>query len=150
MTFGSTWANLLENVEELPSNATLITPLSRKAFRVTDVQEPRILIQYRDDDDTIPLQRDQFETLYRRIQDSRGEFELDRLPMDAEPYVTILSLHPRYEVNDREGTLTESETPTGSPLVEAQGDTDDGQESGEQCADESVTATDVLFGHTGR
>jgi TolA-binding protein len=132
MTFGSTWANLLENVEELPSNATLITPLSRKAFRVTDVQEPRILIQYRDDDETIPLQRGQFETLYRRIQDSRGELELDRLPPDAEPYATVLSLHPRYEVDDREGTLTESETTTGSPLVDATEATDDGDEEREE------------------
>jgi len=125
MTFGSTWNNLLENVEELPSDATLVTPLSRKAFRVTDVQEPRILIQYRDDDETIPLQREQFETLYQRVQDARGVFDLDRLPPDAEPYATVLSLHPRFEVDDRDGTLTESETPTGSPLVEARGDTDD-------------------------
>ena len=55
MTFGTTWHNLLENVEELPSDATLVTPLSRKAFRITDVQEQRVLIQYRDDDETIPL-----------------------------------------------------------------------------------------------
>jgi len=95
MTFGSTWHNLLDNTEELPSDATLVTPLSRKAFGVEDVQEHRVLIQYRDDNETIPLQRDQFETLYRRIQDSRGEFDLDRLPMDAEPYATLLSLHPR-------------------------------------------------------
>jgi TolA-binding protein len=132
MTFGTTWHNLLENVEELPSDATLVTPLSRKAFRVTDVQEPRILIQYRDDDETIPLQRDQFETLYRRIQDAHGEFDLDRLPPDAEPYATVLSLHPRFEVDDREGTLTESETPTGSPLVDAKGDPDDGDEEREE------------------
>ncbi|KOX94869.1 hypothetical protein AMS69_03135 [Haloarcula rubripromontorii] len=132
MTFGSTWQNLIENVEELPSDATLVTPLSRKAFRVTDVQEQRVLIQYRDDDETIPLQRDQFETLFQRVQDSRGEFELDRLPPDAEPYATVLSLHPRFEIADREGTLTESETSTGSPLVEAQGDTDDGDEEREE------------------
>ncbi|MFC4249002.1 hypothetical protein ACFOZ7_19075 [Natribaculum luteum] len=132
MTFGSTWQNLIENVEELPSDATLVTPLSRKAFRVTDVQEPRILIQYRDDDETIPLQRDQFETLHRRIQDAHGEFELDRLPPDAEPYATVLSLHPRFEVDDREGTLTESETPTGSPLVDATEATDDGDEEREE------------------
>jgi hypothetical protein len=50
MTFGSTWNNLLENLKELPSDATLVTPLSRKAFRVIDVQEPRIPIQYRDDE----------------------------------------------------------------------------------------------------
>jgi hypothetical protein len=73
MVFDTTWNNLLENVEELPSDTALVTPLSRKAFRVTDVQKPRVLIQYRDEDETIPLQREQFETLYRRIQDSRGE-----------------------------------------------------------------------------
>ena len=132
MTFGASWNNLLENVEELPKDATLVAPLSRKAFGVEDVQEHRILIQYRDEDETIPLQREQFETLYRRIQDSRGKFDLDRLPMDGEPYATILSLHPRFEVNDRGGTLTETETPTGSPLVEAKGDTDDGDEEREE------------------
>jgi len=132
MTFGTSWNNLLENIEELPTDATLITPLSRKVFGVEDVQEHRILIQYRDEDETIPLQREQFETLYRRIQDSRGKFDLDRLPMDGEPYATILSLHPRFEVNDRGGTLTETETPTGSPLVEAKGDTDDGDEEREE------------------
>jgi hypothetical protein len=119
MAFGSTWGNLLDNIEELPSDATLVTPLSRNPFRVTDVQEYRVLIEYRDEDGTIPLQRDQFETLYHRIQEARGEFDLDRLPPDAEPYATVLSLHPRYEVDDREGTLKESETPTGSPLVDA-------------------------------
>ncbi len=36
MSFGSTWHNPLENVAELPSDTTLVTPLSRKAFRVTD------------------------------------------------------------------------------------------------------------------
>jgi len=132
MTFGPTWNNLLENVEELPSDATLVTPLSRKAFHVTDVQEYRVLIEYRDDDETIPLQHDQFETLYQRIRDSRGEFELDRLPPDAEPYATVLSLHPRFEVDDREGTLRESETPTGSPLVEAKEDTDDAVQQREE------------------
>jgi hypothetical protein len=127
MTFSTTWHNLLDNIEELPSDATLVTPLSRKAFGVEDVQEHRVLIQYRDDDETIPLQRDQFETLHRRIQDSRGEFELDRLPPDAEPYATVLSLHPRFEADEQDGTLTESDQSTGSPLVEAQGDTDDGE-----------------------
>jgi len=132
MTFGTTWHNLLENIEELPSDATLVTPLSRKAFGVEDVQEHRVLIQYRDEDETIPLRKDQFETLYSRIQDSRGEFDLDRLPPDAEPYATVLSLHPRFEVDDQEGTLTESDQSTGSPLVEAQVDTDDGDEEREE------------------
>jgi hypothetical protein len=132
MTFGTSWHTLLENVEELPTDATLVTPLSRKAFDVTDVQEHRVVIQYRDESESIPLQREQFETLYRRIQDSRGEFDLDRLPPDAEAYSTVISLHPRFEVDDREGTLTESDQSTGSPLVEAKGDTDDADEEREE------------------
>lgn len=120
MTFESTWGNLLENIEEVPPEATLLTPLSRKAFRVADIQQHRVLIQYRDDDDTIPLQKAQFETLYQRVSESLGEFDLERLPPDAEPYATVLSLHPRFEVDDGEGTLTESEQSTGSPLVRAQ------------------------------
>jgi hypothetical protein len=111
---------------------------------VTDVQEPRVLIQYRDDDETIPLQKNQFETLYRRIQDSRGEFDLDRLPPDAEPYATVISLHPRFEVDDREGTLTESETPTGSPLVDATEGTNHGDQEREE-PDVDVYADGLLL-----
>ena len=150
MTFGPTWSNLLENVEELPSGATLVTPLSRKAFRVTDVQEHRILIQYRDDDETVPLQRDQFETLSERVEGARSEFDLDRLPPDAEPYATILSLHPRFEVDDSEGTLTESETPTGSPLVDADAPADDTGEREEPDVDvyaDALLLIDALERH---
>lgn len=119
MSFSATWNNLLDNVEELPSDATLVTPLSRKPFRVKDTQQHRILISFRDDDGTVPLQREQFETLFQRVEDSRQGFDLDRLPPDAEPYATVMSLHPRFELDDREGTLSETETPTSSPLVDA-------------------------------
>jgi hypothetical protein len=72
MTFGTTWHNILENVEELPSDATLVTPLSRKAFGVTDVQEHRVLIQYRDENETIPLQKRRSSTAtFRRESRSR-------------------------------------------------------------------------------
>lgn len=119
MSFSASWHTLLENVEQLPSNAILLTPLSRKPFGVKDVQEHRILVEYREDDGTVPLQREQFETLLQRIDESRGSFDLDNLPRDAEPYATVLSLHPRFELDDRKGTLTESDTPTGSQLVDA-------------------------------
>lgn len=92
-------------------DATLLTPLSRKPFHLTILQEHRIHIEYRGDDGTIPLQREQFETLFRRVQDGHNGFELDRLPTDAEPYATVLSLHPRFELDDRDGTLAETETP---------------------------------------
>ncbi|PHQ38984.1 hypothetical protein DJ69_08545 [Halorubrum persicum] len=120
MSFSTSWHNLLDNVEEVADDATLYTPLSRKAFRVTDVQEHRVVIEFEDKDETRPLQRDQFETLFQRVNDAHDGFDLDRLPPDGEPYATVLSLHPRFELNDRESTLTETETSTGSPLVEAQ------------------------------
>ncbi|WP_435183002.1 hypothetical protein [Halobellus sp. EA9] len=119
MTFSASWHNLLENAEELPTDATLLTPLSRKPFRITDVQEHRILIEYREEDGTVPLQREQFETLYDHVTEGWGGFDLDNLPPDAEPYATVLSLHPRFEIDDREGMLSESQSPTSSPLVDA-------------------------------
>ncbi len=119
MSFSASWHTLLENVEELPSDATLLTPLSRKPFGIKDVQEPRILISYREDDETIPLDREQFEALFQRINEAHQEFDLDRLPPGAEPYATVISLHPRFELDDREETIVESDTPTGSPLVDA-------------------------------
>jgi len=119
MSFRVSWGNLLDNVEKLPSDATLLTPLSRKPFHITDVQEHRILIEYQEKDETVPLQRDQFETLFQQVEDAQGSFELDRLPPGAEPYATITSLHPRFTLDDQEGVLSESETPTSSPLVDA-------------------------------
>jgi len=119
MSFRVTWDNLLDNVEALPADATLLTPLSRKRFHITDVQKHRILIEYQADSETIPLQQDQFETLSQRVEDAAMAFQLDRLPPRAEPYATVMSLHPRFTIDDREGTLVESETPTASPLVDA-------------------------------
>jgi len=95
MSFSENWHTLLEAAEERSSEATLITPLSHTKFRITDIQEFRVIIEILDSDDSQPLQRDQFETLYRRVQDTDGGFELDRLPPDAEPYAAVLTLHPR-------------------------------------------------------
>jgi len=55
-----------------------------------------------------------------------------------------MSLHPRFEVDDREGTLKESETPTGSPLVDATEDTDDADEEREE-PDVDVYADSLLL-----
>ena len=79
-----------------------MAPLSRKPFRVEDVREPRILISYREDDETIPLDREQFETLLERINEAHGAFEPDRLPSRAEPYATVTSLRPRFERDDQQ------------------------------------------------
>ena len=150
MTFNASWHNLLENAEELPSDATLITPLSRKPFRITDVQEHRILIEYRDDDGTVPLQREKFETLYEHVTDGWGGFDLDNLPPDAEPYATVLSLHPRISIDDREGMLAESETPASSRLVdthEVERDAEDREEPDIPVYADALLLVDTLERH---
>lgn len=112
MPFSVSWHTLLDELEDLPEGSTLITPLSHKRFRLTDVQQHRIIIEFEEKDETRPLQRDQFETLYHRVQDAHDGFELDRLPPDADPYPAVLSLHPRFEVDEDAGIISKSEGPT--------------------------------------
>lgn len=71
MSFSVPWHTLLDELDDLPEGSTLITPLSHDRFRVTDVREQRVVIKFldRDIDEARPLQRDQFEMLYRRITD---------------------------------------------------------------------------------
>ena len=37
--FDATWGTLIERCEELPDEATLLTPLASKRFQITDVQD---------------------------------------------------------------------------------------------------------------
>ncbi|WP_273837220.1 hypothetical protein [Halococcus sp. PRR34] len=105
--FDATWGTLCERCEELPDDATLITPLASRRFRITDVQVPRIIIEDVDSGDSQPLQREQFEALAEHTHEAPEGYELDRLPPKAEPYAAVLALHPRYVLDEREGTLTE-------------------------------------------
>jgi len=126
MPFSVSWHTLLDELDDLPEDATLITPLSHTRFRINDVQEQRVIIEFltRDIDETRPLQRDQFETLYRRITDESDGFELDRLPPDADPYPTVLSLHPRFEIDEDRSVIVEKEGPTASQLLDSGDDTE--------------------------
>jgi len=103
MPFSIAWGDLLEEAEDLPAGATLITALSHERFRITDTQDHRIIIEFEDTGDSQPLQRDQFETLYHRIEEEPDGFELDRLPPDADPYPAVLTLHPRFEIDEEAG-----------------------------------------------
>jgi hypothetical protein len=82
------------------------------------VQEQRVVINFDDSGERQPLQRGQFETLYRRIQDSNDGFALNRLPADADPYPAVMSLHPRFEIDGDRGVLIEREGPTDTQLVD--------------------------------
>jgi hypothetical protein len=118
MSFRVSWHNLLERLDDLPEGTTFRTPLSNDRFQITGVQEYRVIIRFSDSGESRPLQKDQLETLYRRVTDSTDGFDLDRLPPDADPYPTVLSLHPRFEVNDDRGVIIETEAPTTSLLLD--------------------------------
>ena len=120
MSFTASWHTLLEELDDLPESATLITSLSHQRFRITDVQDARVIIQFEDSNETRPLQRDQFETLYRRIEDAPDGFDLDRLPPDADPYPAVWSVHPRFEVDEDAGIITQSEVSTATQVVGAE------------------------------
>jgi len=124
MPFSVSWHTLLDELENLPEDTTLITPLSHNRFRVVDVQEQRVVIEFpdRDIDETRPLQRDQFETFFRRIREAPNGFKLDRLPPDADPYPAVLSVHPRFEIDEDRGVILENEEPTASQLLNDQSD----------------------------
>jgi hypothetical protein len=111
MPFSATWQTLLDTCDELPEGATLTTSLSHDRFRLTDVQDQRIVIALHSGESR-PLHRQQFKTLYNRITDAADGFDLDRLPPDADPYPGVLSLHPRFEVDERAGTITETDPNT--------------------------------------
>jgi len=120
MTFSVSWRTLLDELDNLPEGATLITPLSHKRFRVIDVQEQQVVIEFLDHntEETQRLQRNQFETLYLRITDELDGFDLDRLPPNAEPYATVLSIDPRFEIDEETWILVKTETQSASPFVE--------------------------------
>ena len=127
MSFTASWHTLLDELDDLPESATLITPLSHHRFRITDVQDARVIIQFEDKDETRPLQRDQFETLYRRIEDAPDGFDLDRLPPDADPYPAVWSVHPRFEVDEDAGVITQSEGATATQVVGTELESTDGE-----------------------
>jgi hypothetical protein len=153
MTFSVSWHTLLDEADDLPADATLVTPLSHKEFRITDTQEHCVIIEYidHDRDEQRPLKREQFETLHRRIQDTPDNaFELDRFPPDADPYPAIWSLHPRFEIDEENGVIRETDGPTTSQVIDAEpSGTDDAQrhEPNLQVYSDALLLTDALERH---
>lgn len=144
MSFRVSWHNLIERLDELPEGATLRTPLSHDRFRITDVQEHRVVIQFIHSGDSQPLQQDQFETLYRRITDSEARFELDRLPPNADPYPAVWSLHPRFEIDEDAGVIVEKNGPTTTQILDA-GDEPESEEKERTEPDLDVYADALLL-----
>lgn len=118
MDLNDVWDTLGDRVEELPTDSALLTPLSRKRFTVTEIRDSKMIIEYRTGAKSDSLRREKFELLLSRVLDAPSGFDYDRLPPNAEPYATVLSLHPRVHFDDGEGTITEAERPSTSPLVD--------------------------------
>lgn len=120
MTFSESWHTLLDKLHNLPEEAILTTPLSQKRFSITDTQERAVVVEFLDHDidQSHSLRRDQFETLYRRATEELSGFSLDRLPPNAEPYASVLSLHPHLTIDVDEWILGETEIQSPSPVVE--------------------------------
>jgi len=127
MPFSVSWHTLLEHLDELPADATLITPLSHSRIHITDIQEHRVIVQFEESNEKRPLQREQFETLYHKIQTAHDGFDIDRLPPDADPYPAVLSVHPRFEIDEDVGVIAETDGLTTTQLADTahEPDTDD-------------------------
>lgn len=147
MPFSVTWHTLLEECEELAEEATLLTPLSQERFHITDLQEHRIVIEFldRDVDETRPLQREQFETLHERISDTLDGFDLSRLPPDADPYPAVLSLHPRFEVDESAGVIRETDKSTGTQIITGTSETESDEDTGERTEPDVDVYSDALL-----
>jgi hypothetical protein len=147
MAFSVNWHTLLNELDSLPEGATLITPLSHKRFRIDDVQEQRVIITGENTAEKRSLQRDQFETLYRRITDESGGFELDRLPTDADPYPAVLSLHPQFEIDEDAGVITETDGPTSTQLLDTDPEREERSEPDLDVYADSLLLVDALERH---
>ena len=149
MPFDVSWHTLLDELEALPAGAMLLTPLSHRPFRITDVQEHRVVVQFDERGERRPLQREQFETLYRRIESESDGFELDRLPPDADPYPAVWSLHPRFEIDEDRGVILEKDGPTTTQVLDS-GATTEPQERTEPDLDvyaDALLLVDALERH---
>jgi|AntDeeMinimDraft_5_1070356.scaffolds.fasta_scaffold15145_1 hypothetical protein len=106
-TFGATWGSLRDRCEELPEEATLVTTLSRKRFRITDVQNPGIVIEDTGSGDSHPLQREQFEILARHVRDAKEGDADDDAGIDPEQVLGI----DREKVDEALDVVSVPETP---------------------------------------
>lgn len=118
MPFELRWETLRDECENLPEDAMLVAPLTHRRFRIAEVQTDRIITTFTDSQSSRTLPRDQFEALHDRITDAVNIFSLDDLPQRTEPYAAVLSLHPRYEVDENAGVIIETENETATQLLE--------------------------------
>ncbi len=109
MLFDTLWHELADRCERLGPDEVLVTP-SERAFEVVTTTPDRIVVRFTDGERERPLWSDQFEVLHDRLEDDGGQLSLADLPSGVEPYVTVLSLLPRYVVDESTDVLRRAAT----------------------------------------
>ena len=120
MPFDTVWYEITDRCERLDPDEVLVTPSSERAFEVVFAASDRIVVRYADSERERPLQYDQFQVLHDRLESEDGQLSLADLPSGVEPYVAVLSLVPRYTVDESAGVLrraTPDEEGGESPFV---------------------------------
>jgi hypothetical protein len=99
MAFEHVWREVRERAAALAPEEVVVTPLTERSVTVVEVDSDRIVVSPRRDEREHVLDRDQFQVLHDRFEDT-GELPLEDLLPGVEPYVSLLSLAPRYAVHD--------------------------------------------------
>ncbi|MDG5777124.1 hypothetical protein VB773_12590 [Haloarculaceae archaeon H-GB2-1] len=99
MTADALWSDLRDTIRNLPSAASHQTPRSHRAFRIANVRESHVCVEYEEETETVSLERGKFETLAENVTETDDGFDLDRLPPNADPYATVLALLPEFELD---------------------------------------------------
>lgn len=105
MEFTTTWRTLRERCESIDPDAVLVTPSSDRAFTVISSADDRLTVRFPDTGEERPLWRSQFEVLVDRLESTGDGIALSDLPAGVEPYASVLSLSPRYAVDESAGTI---------------------------------------------
>lgn len=108
MTFDAVWRQLRERCDSLDPNAALVTPGSERVFRIEVCYPDRIRIRYRETDNERVLRREGFDALHDRLAEG-DDLSIADLPPGVEPYVAVLSLSPRYTVDESAGVIHSAE-----------------------------------------
>jgi len=140
-----TWQSIRERCESLDPDAVLVTPGDELAFVVDRTEEDRVSVEFLEGGSR-DLRRDQFEVLAESV-DEDG-LDLASLPPGVGPYVTVLSLAPRYAV---EGTgpgalrrVESKDVPSESPFVRSRWDV---RRPPEEVHDDALLVADFLERH---
>ena len=110
MAFDTAWQELRNRCEAVGPDEVLVTPASERPFVVRSSEADRIVVEMVREGEERSLWRDQFEVLYDRLASEPDGISLADLPVGVEPYVTALSLAPRYVV-ESDGRLRAADEP---------------------------------------